>query len=90
MVNDSRLAAPPRSSLLQASHPTIDSKQLSAEMSATLSAELEGRVPPGLVAEVVRSVLDESRQPAQRQAVEFTMLEARQRLERFIRARGSR
>ena len=90
MVNDSRLAAAPGSTLLQAGHPTIDSKQLSAEMSATLSAELEGRVPPGLVAEVVRSVLDESRQPAQPQAIEFTMLEARQRLERFIRARGSR
>lgn len=90
MVNDSRLYAAPRKSLLRASHPTSDSKQLSAEMSATLSAELEGRVPPGLVAEVVRSVLDESRQSAQQRAVEFTMAEARQRLDRFIRARASR
>ena len=90
MVSDSRLCAAPRTSLLRASHATSDSKQLSAELSATLSAELEGRVPPGLVAEVVRSVLDESRQPAQQRAVEFTMLEARQRLERFIRARAAR
>ena len=90
MVNDSRVCAAPRNSLLRASHATSDSKQLSAEMSATLSADLEGRVPPGLVAEVVRSVLDESRQSAQQRAVEVTMLEARQRLERFIRARASR
>jgi hypothetical protein len=90
LVDESRLAAAPRSSPLQASQATSDRKQLSAEMSATLSAELEGRVPPGLVAEVVRSVLDESRQPARQPAVEFTMLEARQRLERFIRARVSR
>ena len=90
MVSDSPLCATPRNSLLRAGHTTSDNKQLSAEMSATLSAELEGRVPPGLVAEVVRSVLDESRQPAQQRAVEFTMLEARQRLERFIRARASR
>jgi hypothetical protein len=90
LVSDSRLGAAPRGSLLQASLAASDNKQLSAEMSATLSAELQGRVPPGLVAEVVRSVLDESRQPAQQRAVEFTMLEARQRLERFIRARASR
>jgi hypothetical protein len=90
LVNDSRLCAAPRTSAVRPSHSGIDSRQLSAEMSATLSAELEGRVPPGLVAEVVRSVLDESTQPAQQPAVEFTMLEARQRLERFIRARVSR
>jgi hypothetical protein len=76
--------------MLRASHAMSDSKKLSAEMSATLSVELEGRVPPGLVAEIVRSVLDESRQAAQDRAVEFTMLEARHRLERFIRARASR
>jgi hypothetical protein len=70
------------------SHPRSDSKQLSAEMSATLSAELEGRVPPGLVAEIVRAVLDESRQAAQERAAELTMIEARQRVDRFIRARG--
>lgn len=90
MVSDSSLLAGPHSSLLRAGHATSDSKQLTAEMSATLSSELEGRVPPGLVSEIVRSVLDESRQPAQQRAVEFTMLEARQRLERFIRARASR
>ena len=76
--------------MLRARHATSDSKQLSAEMSATLSVELEGRVPPGLVAEIVRSVLDESRPAAHDRAVESTMLEARKRLERFIRARASR
>jgi hypothetical protein len=59
-------------------------------MTATLSVELDGRVPPGLIAEIVRAVLDESRQTAQDRAVEIIMLEARQRLERFIRARASR
>jgi hypothetical protein len=57
-------------------------------MSATLSAELEGRVPPGLVTEIVRAILDESRQAAQERAAELTMIEARQRVDRFIRARG--
>ncbi len=59
-------------------------------MTATLSVELEGRVPPGLVAEIVRAILDESRQAALDRAVELTMIEARKRLERFIRARASR
>lgn len=67
-----------------------DSKHLWAEMTASLSAELEGRVPPGLVAEIVQAVLDESRQAAHARAAEMTMLEARLRLERFIRARVSR
>jgi hypothetical protein len=59
-------------------------------MTATLSVELEGRVPPGLVAEIVRAVLDESRRASQDRALELTMFEARKRLERFIRARSSR
>ena len=58
-------------------------------MTATLSAELEGKVAPDLVAETVRAVLDESRRDAQDRALESTMLEVRQRLERFIRARSS-
>jgi hypothetical protein len=90
LVEDTRLCDAPRTSTLRASHVTSDSKQLSAEMTANLSAELEGRVPPGLVAEIVRAVLDESRQAVQDRAVELTMLEARLRLERFIRARSSR
>lgn len=65
------------------------SAQLSAGMTATLVAELEGRVPNELVAEVVRTVLDDSRQAAQDREVEVTMIEARQRLARFIRARSS-
>jgi hypothetical protein len=69
---------------------TNDSRQLSAGMTATLSAELEGRVARDLVADIVRAVLDEGRQGAQDRAVESTMREARQRLERFIRARSSR
>jgi hypothetical protein len=63
---------------------------MQAGMTATLSVELEGRVPPGLVAEIVRAILDESRQAALDRAVELTMIEARKRLERFIRARASR
>jgi hypothetical protein len=90
LVNDSRLCATSRTGALRASHANRDRKQLYAAMTATLSVELEGRVPPGLIAEIVRAVLDESRQTAQDRAVEIMMLEARQRLERFIRARASR
>jgi hypothetical protein len=57
-------------------------------MSATLSAELEGRVARDLVADIVRAVLDEGRQDVQDRAAESVMLEARRRLERFIRARS--
>lgn len=66
-----------------------DSKQLSTAMTAALSAELEGRVPGDLVADLVRAVLDESRRSAHDRGVEPTMLEARQLLERFVRARSS-
>lgn len=65
-----------------------DRGQLSAGMTATLSAELHGRVADDLVADIVRTVLDEGRQDDQDQAAESTMLEVRQRLERFIRARS--
>ena len=68
---------------------TGDSRALSAVMTATLSADLEGRVAPDLVAEVVRAVLDESRQATHDRGVEPSMAEARRRLERFVRARGS-
>jgi hypothetical protein len=69
---------------------TSERRQLWAGMTATLSAELAGTVPRDLVAEIVRTVLDESRRDAQDRAVESTILEVRQRLERFIRARSSR
>jgi hypothetical protein len=59
-------------------------------MIATLSAELEGRVARDLVADIVRAVLDETRQAPEVRSVESTMLEARQRLGRFIRAGSSR
>lgn len=72
------------------SHVVSDSKQLNAEMTATLCTELDGRVPPALVDEVVRAILDESRRAAPGPALELTMVEARQRLERFVRARTSR
>jgi hypothetical protein len=58
-------------------------------MTATLTAELEGQVPDELVAEIVRAVLDETRQTAKDRVAERTMLEARKRLQRFIRARSS-
>jgi hypothetical protein len=60
-----------------------------AGMTATLSAELEGRVAHDLVADIVRAVLDEGRQGAPDRAAESPLLEARRRLERFIRARSS-
>jgi len=73
-----------------ATRPTTnDRKQLSESMAATLSAELEGRVPRDLVADIVKGVLDESHPAAPDRAVESAMLEARQRLERFIRARAA-
>ena len=90
MVKDSRVCDASLDATLRARQIGRDSKQLNAEMTATLSAELDGRVPPGLVDEIVRAVLDESRLAAQGPAVELTMLEARQRLERFVRARASR
>jgi hypothetical protein len=74
---------------LRASHTVSDGKQLSAGMTATLTAELQGQVPDELIAEIVQSVLDEARQVTMERAVDRTMFEARQRLQRFIRARSS-
>jgi hypothetical protein len=49
--------------LLAPGHPTnSDNTQLSAGMTASLFAELEERAAVGLVADIVRGVLDESRQ----------------------------
>jgi hypothetical protein len=56
-------------------------------MTATLCTELEGMVAHEVVSDIVRGVVDESRQHARNQTFESTMLEARQRLERIIRAR---
>ena len=67
-----------------------DSRQLSTVITATLSAELESRVPTDLVADIVRTVLDESRQAAHDWGFQPTMIEARQRLQRLIRAGSSR
>ena len=69
---------------------TRDSRKLWAGMTATLSAELDGRVARDLVADIVRAVLDEGRQDVQDRAAESAMLEARRRVERFIRARSSK
>lgn len=66
-----------------------DSKQLSESMAATLCVELEDRVARDLVADVVKGVLDESRKAVPDRAVESAMRDARQRLERFIRARAA-
>jgi len=90
VINESPLGAGAPTGTLDARYVTSDRKQLSAGMTATLTAELAGRVPPGLIAEIVRSVLDEGQQTAQAGADEITMFEARLRLERFIRARSSR
>jgi hypothetical protein len=39
---------------------TSDSRQWSVRMTVTLSAEVEGKVPAGFVADIVRAVLDPS------------------------------
>jgi len=70
-------------------HVTNDSRELLALMTATLSADLEGRIPAELVANIVRTVVAESHQAAQHRGVEPTMFETRRRLERFIRAPSS-
>ena len=57
-------------------------------MTATRYGELGGRVPNELVAEIVRTVLDENH-ASPMCSVDVTMLEARKRLERFIRARSA-
>jgi hypothetical protein len=69
---------------------TDDSRELLALMTETLSADLEGRIPAELVANIVRTVVAESHQAAQHRGVEPTMFETRRRLERFIRAPSSR
>jgi hypothetical protein len=61
LANNGRLCAATRTSSLPASHMTSDSTQLSAGMTATLSAELEGRAARDLVADVARAVLGQSR-----------------------------
>jgi hypothetical protein len=68
---------------------TSDGRELLALMTATLSADLEGRVPAHHVARIVRTIVAESHQAAQHRGVEPTMFEARRRLERFIRAPSS-
>ena len=79
-----------RINVWQADQLSSEDRQLSAEMAATLSVELEGSVPDELVAEIVRAVLDENRQGTQDRTAELMVLEARKRLERFIRARACR
>lgn len=68
---------------------TNDGRELTALMAASLRADLEGRVPADLVADIVRTVVAESQQAAWHRGVEPTMFEARRRLERFIRVLSS-
>lgn len=82
-----RLAQIAEAALITQTHPAIP---LSTVITATLSAELESRVPADLVADIVRTVLDESRQAAHDWGFQPTMIEARRRLERLIRAGSSR
>jgi hypothetical protein len=69
---------------------TIETRQLSTVMTATLSAELKGAVPVDLVSDIVRAVLDERMQVARDRGLDPPILEARRRLERLIRARSTR
>jgi len=75
---------------LWASKVSSDRKQLAAGLTATLSAELDDRVPLELIADMVRAVLDESRGAADEEFADSVMFEVRQRLGRFIRARTPR
>jgi len=59
----------------------------STTIAAALSAELDDTVPIELIAEIVRSVLDDGRRAALNAAEGAAMTEARLRIERFIRAR---
>ena len=82
-----RHGATAASTPVAAGHPTnCDNNQLSAGMTATLFAQLQERAAIDLVADIVRGVLDESRQSIQDPAAESAMIAARQRLERLIRA----
>lgn len=88
---DRRRCIATRNVILLAKRPAAgENTQLSARMTATLSAELEGMVGRDLIADIVRAVLYDGRQTAQDRAGESMMLEARQRLDRFIRARAPR
>ena len=92
LASDGRLhGATAASTLLAPGQPTnSDTKQLSAGMTAALFAQLEERASIDLVADIVQTVLDESRQSVRDRAAEPAMIEARQRLERLIRAGSSR
>jgi hypothetical protein len=63
-----------------------DTKRLSAGLTATLFAQLEEGAAIDLIADIVRGVLDESRQGVRDRAAEPAMIASRQRLERLIRA----
>jgi hypothetical protein len=90
LANDGRRCSATRSRSPWGRRPLAsDTRQLVAGMTANLSAQLEGAVTRDFVADIVRAVLDESRQSAQDRSVDSVMLEARLRLERFIRARSS-
>lgn len=91
VTRDGRRGPATRTGTHQSSRPlTSESMQLSAGMTATLTSELDGRVARDLIADIVRAVVDESRQTAPGRAVGSMMAEARQRLERFIRAASTR
>jgi hypothetical protein len=88
LVKEGRRCAASRVGTPQATRPIpADKMQLWVGMSATLSAQLKGRLARDLVDDIVRAVLDESGQTAQHSKVEPMMIEARQRVERLIRAR---
>lgn len=88
---DRRRCIATRNVILRAKRPAAaENTQLSARMTATLSAELEGMVGCDLIADIVRAVLYDGRQTAQDRGGESMMIEARQRLDRFIRARAPR
>lgn len=88
---DRRRCVATRNVILRAKRPVAsENTQLSARMTATLSAEMQDRVAGDLIADIVRAVLYDGRQTAKDRSGESLLTEARQRLERFIRARAPR
>jgi len=63
-------------------------RRLSTHITAALSVELAKSIPGELIADVVQGVVDEHRQDRCPPAPSSLRLEARQRLERFVRARS--
>jgi len=64
-----------------------EARQLSARLTAALATDLVDAIPNELVGDIVRGVVDEHRQDANRPSAGSMLLVARHRLERLRQAR---